>query len=125
MKLGIRVFALLLVMIIVLAGCSEKPATSVDKDVNIQYLPEKVENPDNLPVLNWLCLTDATMGGGPDRVWSEEAAKQLNQMLADRNMPFRITCMSYANGVFKADVNNGQTTSRYIGGPWYFSYLML
>ena len=48
MKLGIRLFALLLVMIIVLAGCGEKPATSVDKDVNIQYLPEKVENPDNL-----------------------------------------------------------------------------
>ena len=90
MKLGIRLFALLLVMIIVLAGCGEKPATSVDKDVNIQYLPEKVENPDNLPVLNWLCLTDATMGGGPDRVWSEEAAEQLNQMLADRNMPFRL-----------------------------------
>ena len=77
-------------MIIVLAGCGEKPATSVDKDVNIQYLPEKVENPDNLPVLNWLCLTDATMGGGPDRVWSEEAAEQLNQMLAERNMPFRL-----------------------------------
>ena len=90
MKLGIRVFALLLVMIIVLAGCGEKPATSVDKDVNIQYLPEKVENPDNLPVLNWLCLTDATMGGGPDRVWSEAAAHQLNQMLAERNMPFRL-----------------------------------
>ena len=90
MKLGIRVFALLLVMIIVLAGCGEKPATSVDKDVNIQYLPEKVENPDKLPVLKWLCLTDATMGGGPDRVWSVEAAEQLNQMLAERNMPFRL-----------------------------------
>lgn len=38
---------------------------------------------------------------------------------------YNITCMSYANGVFKADVNNRQTTSRYIGGPWYFSYLML
>ena len=90
MKLGIRVFALLLVMIIVLAGCGETPATSVDKDINIQYLPEKVENPDKLPVLKWLCLTDATMGGGPDRVWSETAVHQLNEMLAQRNMPFRL-----------------------------------
>ena len=90
MKTRIRLFALLLVMITVLAGCGETPATSVDKDVNIQYLPEKVENPDNLPVLKWLCLTDATMGGGPDRVWSETAVHQLNEMLAERNMPFRL-----------------------------------
>ena len=33
MKLGIHVFALLLVMIIALAGCGEVPATSVGTDV--------------------------------------------------------------------------------------------
>lgn len=54
-----------------------------------QYLPATVDNPDNLPVLQWVCLTDRAYGGG-QRVWNEAAAVELNQMLADRSMPYRV-----------------------------------
>ena len=57
--------------------------------INMQYLPTTVENPDNLPVLKWVCLTELMLGGGL-RTWSEAAAIELNQMLAERNMPFRV-----------------------------------
>jgi len=53
-----------------------------------QALPETVDNPDNLPVLKWVCLVDTY--GGWNRTWSEDAVIELNQMLADRKMPFRL-----------------------------------
>ena len=56
---------------------------------NMQLLPETVENPERLPVLKWVCLTELMLGGGL-RTWSEDAAIELNQMLAEKNMPFRV-----------------------------------
>ena len=47
-----------------------------------QYLPAEVENPEGLPVLKWVCITDMYYGG-KNRVWSEEAVHELNQMLQD------------------------------------------
>ena len=57
--------------------------------ITCQYLPQKVDNPDNLPVLKWVCLTVRNYGGGM-RTWNEAAALELNQMLADKGMPFRV-----------------------------------
>ena len=56
---------------------------------NVQLLPETVENPEGLPVLKWVCLTEMMLGGGL-RAWNEMAAIELNQMLAEKNMPFRV-----------------------------------
>lgn len=67
---------------------SKTPTTIPVKDPRktaSQYVPAEVSNPDNLPVLKWVCLTDEWT-----RVWSEDAAIELNQMLADKNMPFRV-----------------------------------
>ena len=52
---------------------------------NRQVLPETVENPDDLPVLKWVCVVSAGK-----RVWNEAAVVELNQMLADRNLPYRV-----------------------------------
>ena len=61
-------------------------------EYSCQYLPETVENPQNLPVLKWVFL-----GGNSKAVYNEEPVRELNRMLADRNMPFRIqfVCFSY------------------------------
>ena len=54
-----------------------------------QLLPETLDNPDGLPVLKWVCLLDnynyRTKG-----TMTEAAVVELNQMLADRNLPYRI-----------------------------------
>ena len=57
--------------------------------VSCQYLPQTVDNPENLPILKWVCLTDG-LRGGTNRVWHEAAVHELNQMLAQRDMPFRV-----------------------------------
>ena len=55
----------------------------------IQYLPAEVENPDNLPVLKWVCLTERFYGSR-NRLWNEMAVREVNQMLAEKNQPYRI-----------------------------------
>ena len=102
MKRRIRIFALVLVVLLLLGGCSrnggeEEFMPTGDVDVTVQYLPEKVDNPENLPVLKWLCLTDFTQGGGKGRVWNETAVHQLNDMLEKRNMPYRIQFIMLTN----------------------------
>ena len=63
--------------------------------VRVQYLPAVVDNPDNLPVLKWLYLAPSSVSYS--RVWSEAAAVEVNQMLADRNMPFRVQFAIYVS----------------------------
>ena len=104
MTRNIRIFALVLALLLLLSGCSRNggggdiigPPTG-DVNVTVQYLPEKVDNPENLPVLKWLCLTDFGQGGGQGRVWNETAVHQLNEMLAQRNMPYRIQFIMLTN----------------------------
>ena len=78
------------------------PATA-EMNINCQYLPETVDNPDNLPVLKWVCLPEDRQGGKYGRVWNEEAAIELNQMLADRNMPFRVQFAIYTTDYYYAN----------------------
>ena len=58
-------------------------------DVAIQVLPETVENPNNLPVLKWVYMVDTLLYSG-DKPMNEAAVVELNQMLADRNLPYRV-----------------------------------
>lgn len=57
--------------------------------VTVQYLPATVDNPDNLPVLKWVCITSRYYGG-ENRIWREEAVHELNKMLEEKQLPFRI-----------------------------------
>lgn len=52
---------------------------------SVQYLPENVENPNDLPVLKWVCLVDSCI-----QAYSEQAVRELNQTLADNAVPFRL-----------------------------------
>ena len=74
----------------------DKTATGVpDTSFEIikQTLPETVENRENLPVLKWVCLFY-----GQERTWNESPVVELNQMLADKGLPFRIQFeILYAN----------------------------
>lgn len=64
----------LLLLLSLLSGCISKVPSNGgtsfgDPEINVQRLPEKVDNLVNLPVLKWVCLTDFGAGGG-NRVWS-------------------------------------------------------
>ena len=71
------------------SGATKPEETEPEPVVTCQTLPQQVENPENLPVLKWVCLTEYAFGG-MSRVWNEDAAHDLNKMLADRNLPFRV-----------------------------------
>jgi len=76
---------------------TEPDPSTADIEFNCQYLPETVDNPDNLPILKWVCLIDYFHGGAYGRIWNEAAAIEVNQMLADRNMPFRVQFVVYTS----------------------------
>ena len=102
MKRTIAIMLFFAIVLTLLSGCSQTEGDGEfmpvgDVDVTVQYLPEKVDNPENLPVLKWLCLTDFGQGGGQGRVWNETAVHQLNDMLAQRNMPYRIQFIMLTN----------------------------
>ena len=83
--------------------CPQPPEENIEK--NIQYLPETVENPGNLPVLKWVfAMPDM------DRTWTEDAVRELNQMLADRKKPFRVQF------VILMSKNTGEPLHRVSGG---------
>ena len=118
MKNRYRIIAIILVLILLLTGCNiapavtdptttgkpgitgnpEKPTTAgqqtdptePEANVVVHYLPKAVENPDNLPVLKWVYLMLHVDGLGRGITWREEAVHEVNQMLADRDMPFRM-----------------------------------
>ena len=60
-----------------------------DYEINRQILPETVENPDGLPVLKWVCIFDRRKNVS-NQIWNEAAVVELNQMLADRDLPYRV-----------------------------------
>ena len=65
------------------------PTVEGELVITTQYLPAEVENPDDLPVVKWVCLME-TWYGGKIGTWTENAVHEVNQLLADRDMPFRI-----------------------------------
>ena len=61
--------------------------------IHCQHLPEEVENPDNLPIVKWVCLTPYS----PSSQWDETMARQLNQLLAEKELPFRVQFVVYTS----------------------------
>ena len=101
--------AFILALLLLLTGCNSNPvgtteapfvppnsvpmmgddiqSTEPEISDTVQYLPEEVENPDGLPVLRWLCL-----GSGNK---SDAAMAEINRVLAEKNMPFRLQFILY------------------------------
>ncbi len=65
---------------------SAYPSVPEEYEVVVTRLPEAVENPDDLPVLKWVYLQYEQSA----RKWSDRVMVEINQMLADRDMPFRL-----------------------------------
>ena len=82
-----------------LYGLLETPEAPVG--VSCQHIPASVENPDNLPVLKWVCLSTMEK----THAWTEEAILEVNQMLADRNMPFRVQFIMLAAEEYPTNCN--------------------
>lgn len=61
--------------------------------IHCQHLPEEVENPDNLPIVKWVCLTPYSLSSQ----WDETMARQLNQLLAEKGLPFRVQFIVYTS----------------------------
>lgn len=101
MKPKRNIAALLLSLILLFPGCATPPDSPTEtpstestvpeenSNIHCQYLPKNLDSPGDIPVLKWVCLTSRLFGGGT-RTWNETAAQELNQMLADQNMPFRV-----------------------------------
>ena len=68
---------------------TEPTETEPPPYISVQYLPAEVDNPEKLPVLKWVCLTERMYGGGV-RVWSEDAAREVNELLAQKGLKFRL-----------------------------------
>ena len=64
------------------------PTTEPFREVEVkcQTVPATLDNPDNLPVLNWVCIAPFHSA----YTVRESAADSMNQALADRNIPFRV-----------------------------------
>ena len=110
MKYMKRTLALILALLLLLAGCTSNPADTTEAPFvppnsvpmlggdtkpteqqdfgSVQSLPEEEENPDGLPVLKWLCL-----GSGNQ---SDAAMAEINKVLAEKNMPFRLQFVLYS-----------------------------
>ena len=76
---------------------AKKPGISANpkSDFICQYLPETVENADNLPVLQWICLETSRTHMGFYK-YTKDAAVAINQALAEKGMPFRLQFVLYA-----------------------------
>ena len=61
--------------------------TTPSKTAKVQYLPEKVDNPENLPVLKWLCVRSSS---GNTQTYAEDAAVEINRVLEEKGMSFRL-----------------------------------
>lgn len=99
----VRVMVCLLAVLLLLTGCNPAPAPSNTTtavvpsstvaqnlpEIVVQHLPAALDNPDGLPVLNWVCMVDPIYGGG-DRSWNEAAVIELNEMLAQKGAAFRV-----------------------------------
>ena len=68
-----------------------EPYKEGEKEVTCRLLPETLDNPENLPVLKWVSFCTSypdyeriIVTFDRDTQWSEEAADEVNAMLADR-----------------------------------------
>ncbi len=77
--------------------------TDANPSIKKQLIPGEVENPDNLPVLKWVCFVDSSYGGSWERTWNSAAVQELNQMLAERNLPFRVQFLVLTSDTYIRD----------------------
>jgi len=64
------------------------------------YLPEKVDAPDGIPVLKWFCLGAFVSDTAS---WAQDAAIEINRVLAEKEMPFRLQFVLYSDSKIVAE----------------------
>ena len=108
-KWKMTVTLLLLALVLPVCGCVAKPnplptATvsttqtvpgktepiEAERTLRVQYLPQELENPDDLPVLKWVYLAQSRFGPWGTQTLDEEAIHEANRMLEERGVPFRL-----------------------------------
>lgn len=77
----------------IIANPTNPSETEPPTVIQCQYLPEEIENPDNHPIVKWVCLTNYS----PSSQWDEAMAQQLNQLLAEKQLPFRVQFIVYTS----------------------------
>ena len=98
-----------------------EPYQEGEKEVTCRLLPETLDNPENLPVLKWVCFCTSFpddlriyVSYGEKRQWSEEAADEINAMLAAYDLPFRIQFM-----LFTTDNEDVKDEDRVVEIDWF------
>ena len=66
-------------------GTIPAETTEPKPEIICQRLPAEVEAPDGVPVLKWVCISYYN-----DTIYNEEAAKEINKVLAEKGLPFRL-----------------------------------
>lgn len=66
-------------------GTIPAETTEPKPEIICQRLPAEVEAPDGIPVLKWVCIPYYS-----DTVYNEEAVKEINKVLAEKGLPFRL-----------------------------------
>ena len=104
MRKAYRILALALVFLL-LSGCASNsgsggqiiggntgPADAPESTANVQYIPEKVKDSKNLPVLKLVCVLDGRSVGGKNerKTCQENAINAVNQYLKENDAGFRI-----------------------------------
>ena len=74
-------------------GTNPTDTTELPVVIQCQRIPEEVENPDHLPIVKWVCLTDYATNSQ----WEASMAQQLNQLLAQKEQPFRVQFIVYTS----------------------------
>ena len=100
MKKVYRIFALILVLLM-LSGCNSNnqvvggnnsPTEEPESTALVQYIPEKVDDSDGLPVLKCVCMVESwcILGKDERKTCKENAINAVNQYLTENNAGFRI-----------------------------------
>ena len=118
MKKVYRILALILVLLM-LTGCgnnggnqiiggNNSPTDAPESTALVQYIPEKVDDSDGLPVLKCVCMVDfwCVIGKDPRKTCQENVINAVNQYLKEIDAGFRIQMvmitgmeMSYGMGL--------------------------
>ena len=102
MKKAYRILALILVLLM-LTGCTggsgnqiiggnNSPTDPAESTALVQYIPEKVDDSDGLPVLKCVCMVDfwCVIGKDPRKTCQENVINAVNQYLKEIDADFRI-----------------------------------
>lgn len=72
----------------VVGGSSSETESEPEPVIIVRQYPQQVENPSNLPVLQWVCVDGVTISA------KESSMRAVNAALAEKGLPFRLQITS-------------------------------